>query len=416
MTELLHPARVLQVAAVVMPPLAVIAPRSLAIIVPLTALAASAGAWRKSILRPPPVWPTAIVVLILCWGAASALWSVDPRLAWSAWPQIAGLAACGLALLAVSRGLDDETRNPIGLALALGVLVALALLLVEWASARLFERSFGEMLYGQFSRRTFYSYVFNRATSTLALMVWPAAFAVHRRYGWRWATALVVATLLVVSRFDSMASIVGLCAGLGAWLILSWPPRALAIGAAAVLAIAVALSPLVIPGAPPPEPHAPVEAPPQDPSSLEGSVSVTHRVKIWQFVAEAIAQRPIAGWGLNASRALPGGSIEVAPGANRLPLHPHNAFLQIWVELGAIGAVLVAALGGMALGGALMLRPPAAGNARFARAAALALIVSGSLVAGVAFGIWQGWWMAVLWLAAILMHAVAGPPAPTAGR
>ena len=415
MTELLHPARVLQLAAVLVPPLAVIAPRSLAIVLPLTALAASAGAWRKSILRPPPVWPTAIVILILCWGAASALWSVDPRLTWSAWPQVAGLAACGLALLAVSRNLDDETRNPIGLALALGVLIALALLLIEWASARLFERSVGEMLYGQFSRRTFYTYVFNRATATLALMVWPAAFAVHRRFGWRWATALVVATLLVVSRFDSMASIVGLCAGLGAWLILSWPPRAIAIGAAAVLAIAVALSPLVIPGTPP-EPRAPVEAPPPDLPPLEGSVSVTHRIKIWQFVAEAIAQRPIAGWGLNGSRELPGASTEIAPGANRLPLHPHNAFLQIWVELGAIGAALVATLGGMALGGALMLRPPAAGEARFARAAALALIVSGALVAGVAFGIWQAWWMAVLWLAAVLMNAVTGPTAAVSGR
>ncbi len=142
---------------------------------------------------------------------------------------------------------------------------------------------------------------------------------------------------------------------------------------------------------------------------LEGSVSVTHRLKIWRFVADVIAERPLAGWGLNASRELPGGNVEIAPGANRLPLHPHNAFLQVWVELGAIGVALGAALGITALWAAMTLRPPAAGDARCARASALALIASGSLVAGVAYGIWQGWWMAALWLAAGFMAAIGGP-------
>jgi O-antigen ligase len=408
MTELLHPARVLRLAAVLVPPLAVIAPRGLAVVLPLTALAAAVGAWRKAAFRPPPAVPTAIIVALLCWGAASALWAIELRPVWSTWPQIAALAACGLALLGVARGLDDEARNPIGLALAFGIGLALALLLIEWASGRLFGQSLGAFLYKQFSQRPFHTYVFNRAAATLALMVWPAALAVHRRFGWPRATLLVVATLLIVSRFDSMASIVGLCGGLAVWLVLSWPPRAMAYGVAAVLAIAIGLSPLVLPDKPA-ERGVRVEAPASDLPPLEGSVSVTHRLKIWRFVADAIADRPLTGWGLNASRELPGGNVEVGPGATRLPLHPHNAFLQVWVELGAVGAALAAALGIIALRAVLTLRLPAAADARGARASALALIASGSLVAGVAFGIWQGWWMAALWLAAGFMAAIGGP-------
>ena len=409
MPELLHPARFLQFAAILAPPLAVVAPRALAVLVPLAATGAAISAWRKAALRPDPILPVAIVFAFLAWAAASALWATDPRLVWSAWPQIAGLAACGLAMLAVARGLDDAARNPIGLALALGIVIALALLATEWASGLLFKQSLGAVLHNQFSQRPFQTYVFNRATAALALLVWPAAFAVHRRYGWRVATSLLVATLLVVSRFDSMASIVGLCGGLVVWLAFSWPlPRAIGIAIAAVLAIAVALSPLVLPEKPAEPPAVRVEAPTSDLPPLEGSVSVTHRLKIWSFVIDVIAERPLAGWGLNASRELPGGSVEVGPGANRLPLHPHNAYLQIWLELGAVGLALAGALGIIAFSAALMRRVPSAADVRCARAGAIALLASGSLVAGVAYGIWQGWWMALLWLAASLMAAVTG--------
>jgi O-antigen ligase len=82
--------------------------------------------------------------------------------------------------------------------------------------------------------------------------------------------------------------------------------------------------------------------------------SPLHALEIWSFVAERIEQRPIAGWGLDAARRLPGGAAPViirrsdAAGRPRgvalssvmLPLHPHNAILQVWLEPGGIGIVL----------------------------------------------------------------------------
>ena len=85
--------------------------------------------------------------------------------------------------------------------------------------------------------------------------------------------------------------------------------------------------------------------------------SALHRMLIWDFTAERIAERPLLGWGMEASRTVPGGrgQPEAAaldrmrvtdPGQRRwfaephvqiLPLHPHNGALQLWLELGAVG-------------------------------------------------------------------------------
>src|SRR5262249_19741940 len=42
--------------------------------------------------------------------------------------------------------------------------------------------------------------------------------------------------------------------------------------------------------------------------------SVTHRMLIWRFVSDRIAERPVLGWGLNSSRAIPGGKDGPMPG------------------------------------------------------------------------------------------------------
>ena len=77
-----------------------------------------------------------------------------------------------------------------------------------------------------------------------------------------------------------------------------------------------------------------------------------HRVEIWHFAAERALEKPLFGWGFNASRYVPNGdavSHFLPPGQSLIPLHPHDAFLQVWLEIGAVGAVIV---GGDIAGGA----------------------------------------------------------------
>ena len=93
----------------------------------------------------------------------------------------------------------------------------------------------------------------------------------------------------------------------------------------------------------------------QDATAIQDSGR--HRLVIWNFVSNEVLKHPVAGSGLastrqpretDASRAIvdlgPKGKGWVAGTA----IQPHNNFLQVWNELGGIGAVLLC-LAGLAL-------------------------------------------------------------------
>ena len=77
-------------------------------------------------------------------------------------------------------------------------------------------------------------------------------------------------------------------------------------------------------------------------------------------------------------------------------MHPHNATLQIWLELGGVGALL-AAMSVFALWWTVSVLTDVT-----ARATATAMLLSAFTVANLSFGIWQTWWMAVLATSAAL--------------
>ncbi|NQU72543.1 MAG: O-antigen ligase family protein, partial [Rhodospirillales bacterium] len=131
--------------------------------------------------------------------------------------------------------------------------------------------------------------------------------------------------------------------------------------------------------------------------------SAYHRLLIWQFTAGKIAERPMLGWGFNSSKTIPGKGRKVwkgsaVKGAPVLPLHPHNAWLQWWLELGVVGATLGAVLGG---GIALRLRDPHMDRAE--RATSLALLVAVFVIGGVSYGVWQSWWISAILFATVFV-------------
>ena len=75
------------------------------------------------------------------------------------------------------------------------------------------------------------------------------------------------------------------------------------------------------------------------------TISVVYRMYVWEFVIERILERPVQGWGLKASKQFGGEDAEIIKDpimgslGEPVPLHPHNGILQIWLELGAIGAL-----------------------------------------------------------------------------
>ncbi len=82
-----------------------------------------------------------------------------------------------------------------------------------------------------------------------------------------------------------------------------------------------------------------------------------------------------------------------------LSLHPHNGALQIWVELGMMGALLGAGLLFFITQDGLKLSV-------VEQAGFYGGLISVLVIAMLSYGVWQSWWDEELWLFAGLMYMV----------
>jgi O-antigen ligase len=114
--------------------------------------------------------------------------------------------------------------------------------------------------------------------------------------------------------------------------------------------------------------------------------SWAQRLGYWGHAVAWMADHPLRGWGLDASRAF-------SPG---IQLHPHNGSLQLWLELGVLGAILAA------IAWLVILRRLAREERSWAAAATLGSAAAYLLFGAVSFGVWQEWWLALGALVAVV--------------
>ncbi|MBN33738.1 MAG: hypothetical protein CMM46_02980 [Rhodospirillaceae bacterium] len=126
-----------------------------------------------------------------------------------------------------------------------------------------------------------------------------------------------------------------------------------------------------------------------------------HRQAIWAFTLSQVGDALWLGVGINMAPSLPGAqqivegsTVEILPG------HPHNAFLEVLVETGAIGLAAMAAALLLLLAGALrvLLHDGAAG------AALLGLCAAFWFASLISYSFWSFWWQATY---VLLMAPVA---------
>ncbi|MCM0019901.1 MAG: O-antigen ligase family protein, partial [Tagaea sp.] len=264
-----------------------------------------------------------------------------------------------------------------------GIMLLLAQLLSEWAWTR--EASLAALWHGP---GTNFWALFNRPVAILALILPLACLAALRRYGPIAALALAAMAAFLIFNFNSRGAELALAAGVaGAVLLAAFAGgrKLLALGLAAFVLAAPLIGALPVFD--------------RLAETRTGGSSVFHRAAIWSFASDRIAEKPALGWGLHASRAMPGAQEQFAPGAERMPLHPHNFALQLWLELGLIGALAGAAC--------LMFLARAIAGGRATRAALAGALCASVAIGGVGYGLWQGWWMAALWLLLALAVALA---------
>jgi O-antigen ligase len=276
--------------------------------------------------------------------------------------RLAGIFAAALAM-APAAGRVSVPRS-LALYLLIGFIVALVMATVDLATDGALSKPF--------STRVYQSAWLNQASVAFAILLLPTGAALFAA-GYR-LPGLLFAVLGAATIF-ALAGAAGLLFALACWCRRATVTRA----AAALSVLAVVTAPLTfarldwVSGVV----H----------TADEVKLSGGHRLLIWSFVGDRIAEHPLRGWGLDASRAIPGGRDPIRPDETWLPLHPHNAPLQVWLELGAPGAVLLALLGAwiwLAFG---RLDWP-----RFYAAAAGGGLASAFVASTATYGIWQEWW------------------------
>ncbi len=375
--------------AALLGPLAGTAPRGMPVWI-LTILALSAALLVRRGGRVRPYSRTTITIAaFVALAAVSIAWSPSPR------ASLTVLEISYTALTALLAGmciatLSETAAQRLGGLFVGGLLVGILTFAVESGFDYPFHHWIGN---GVDNAVLAISNVPKRSAALLALLVWPAALVLRRR-GWGvWALALPVAYVLMSLLQTSRSAMVGVFIGLVTfalatrWRTATRRALALLLAVAFIGAIPIAYTLDRIFGL-------------DDAEWL--FTSARHRVEIWWRAAHRALDTPFLGQGIDASRALiPRGETSYFETLTNslLPLHPHNVFLQLWLELGAVGTALALAVLLLVLDAIRRLEPRDQPYALASFAAALGMAYT-------AYGVWQAWWMAGM-LAAGLMVRLA---------
>ncbi|MEO5335295.1 MAG: hypothetical protein H7841_00165 [Magnetospirillum sp. WYHS-4] len=393
-------AAALAAVALIAPPLAYVAPLGLA---PLAyggaALALSiALTWRVRPFHLPPAVGLPLLLLGV-WALASSLWAVDSAAAIQGALRFLAGSAAGALLFGLARRLDDAGRKTVRRAWMTGIAINAILLALEFLTggevSRLVLRN------PEWERREIFW--LNRDLAFLALLAWPMMLGVGRGparlLGLAALPALAAVALAIHYNTGLLALGAGGAAAVAAWVLGRRAGDVLGgLAAAAILAAPLLTATLLAPDR-------------LQEREIVLPNSAYHRAIIWNFAVDRIAERPWLGWGMAASPRIPGGNREIhmdvaSTGARFdaqvMPLHPHNIPLQVWLELGAVGAFLLAALAFVILREALAWAP-----GRPAAAAIVGQYATALIFVAASFGAWQNWWHGALWIAVTLMAVAA---------
>ncbi len=132
-------------------------------------------------------------------------------------------------------------------------------------------------------------------------------------------------------------------------------------------------------------------------------LSWEHRLRMWGYCWQVIAEHPIRGAGFDASRSFSDTFVSKITGNDILivSLHPHNVGIQIWTEAGFIGALLASAVL------VTLFKPIDSFTKTRSHSAALSgVIVAIIVISSLTYGAWQFWWWGCVFLAIGTLHLI----------
>jgi O-antigen ligase len=357
----------------------------LPVLIGLAGLAALGPTMLRQVFEKPRIWALLLLALV-AWAALSGLWSV-----WDgpSGPKVLLVLSVGLPFAIAAAANVRAAALTLAGAVAAFAMLALFLGIEAAFDMPLNRAAEPDLPWGELNRNP------SRGLIVLLALVWPAVawlLAMRRPLGVALAMAITVTGAALSTQFGQISTMVGFAVGFGMFAAGAVAPRI----AITLTTFGLALWMLIAPFATPLLVASPqlVEAVP---------MSWAHRIAIWRYTCERIMEQPWIGHGIDAGRATTEIISIRGMEMRGIPVHPHSASLQIWHDLGFVGALLAAAL--IAYGGWRLASTFA--HDKLSGGAAAAVLAMFGLMANIGWSVWQEWWMATLLLAAALIAALS---------
>lgn len=363
----------------------------------LAPLAALGGLFCLPLLgrRTRPTAGVAILLALVVWELVSMSWSIAAPVhpdfhryksveALTGIKLVFELALYGTLVLA-ARTLDEGASRLAGLVLAVGLCAMCAVMSVDALTHGAFYRAV-RIAFHQKDQLDLIRRNAARGCYTAALLFWPAMLRLRQSFLPIWQGVLAVGLIVAAVGLQVDAPLVALVVSSIAYVAVRRFGRGAIWGLLGATVAYFALAPVLVNLAFP------------RPPAMEATNGVLKaswfaRADIWRFVSGEIPTHPLLGWGMDASRMWP----------NLIPLHPHNAALQVWLELGAVGVAIVTLFWAWLWDRIARLCEADRGAGAAAAAVAVAYLVIGAL----SFGVWQEWWLGLGALSIVFCRALA---------
>jgi O-antigen ligase len=270
------------------------------------------------------MWPL-MLLLLLC--LLSAGWSIFPATTLRRAIALSGFAVCIIWFIAAHK--YEDVVRVLAIAVCILVLASLTLLLVAPSYAVQNDDQYTGAWRGTFGHKN----TLGKVLVAAILVLWQARWVVSKRVSHFFLCVIIVA-LLLLAGCESATSVVTLvvCSMLlwsrKAFLRSSADGWAFLLlltacgGVAALMTVAYGIE--------------------WGFAALGRDPSFTGRTSVWNYVALWVHDRPVLGWGYGAFWSNYAGEVDLVQMVlGWMPFHAHNGLLEVALEIGLVGALLV---------------------------------------------------------------------------
>lgn len=348
---------------------------------------------RKQSLAELPKSITILLLMIPFWALVTTLWADHPLSSLVTSLKTLSLVIFGLYWCRLTLSLPPLIRKSLVTALIVGLFIGIFFLTVDiW-----FENPW-QTYWGKSSAKAL-----SQGSLLISLAAWPTTLWIFQRpYSIYWRIVLLISLtsliFWVLLQIDCDTSFIGLFLGICVFLGTLSLPRIASFGMRFFIPFLIVSFPFISLVAFKPE-YIPVH------NTYFHSVSFLDRLYLWNDVATTILDHPWLGIGMDGTRhhektqRVRAWSFIDKTGeqhkiqTQRFGLHPHNAILQLWLELGLFGFILGTLLAYQVLLQIYRNRLPS-----IEKAVGSGLFTGTFLVIWVNLGFWQNWWISGLWM------------------